>query len=84
MPPHPRAIVVTQRDRAELERVLRSTSTTIVLRRHAHAVLLMADGLPGVKVAIAVGYSPVQVSRIRRRFAETGVRGLADRRSLRT
>jgi len=42
-------------------------------------VLLMADNLPGTEVARLTGYTPVQVSRIRRRFAEQGFAGLLDK-----
>ena len=74
-----RPIVVTDADRAELERWQRAASTPAGVSRRARAVLLMAQGLSGVKVAERVGYTVVQVSRIRRRFAEGGVAGLADR-----
>jgi transposase len=42
-------------------------------------VLLMLEGLSGVEVALRTGYTVVQISRLRRRFAETGVAGLGDR-----
>jgi transposase len=42
-------------------------------------VLLMMQGISGVEIAERIGYTVVQVSRIRRRFAETGVAGLSDR-----
>jgi transposase len=74
-----RPIVVTEADRAELERWQRAASTPAGLSRRARAVLLMAHGLSGVKIAERVGYTVVQVSRIRRRFAESGLAGLADR-----
>jgi transposase len=74
-----RPIVVTETDRAELERLQRSPSTPAGLSRRARAVLLMAGGLSGVEIAERIGYGVVQVSRIRRRFAETGVPGLAER-----
>ena len=76
---HIRPIVVTDADRAELERWQRAASTPAGVSRRARAVLLMAQGLSGVKIAERVGYTVVQVSRIRRRFAEGGVAGLADR-----
>lgn len=74
-----RPIVVSPADRAELERLQRASSTPVGLSRRARAVLLMAQGLSGVGVAERIGYTVVQVSRIRRRFAEGGVAGLADR-----
>jgi len=76
---HVRPIVVSDEDRDELERLQRASSTPAGLSRRARAVLLMAEGLSGVEVAGRTGYTVVQVSRLRRRFAEHGVRGLHDR-----
>ncbi len=39
----------------------------------------MTQGLSGVEIAERIGYTVVQVSRIRRRFAEGGVAGLRER-----
>jgi len=39
----------------------------------------MAQGLAGVEIAERTGYTVVQVSRLRRRFAEHGVAGLQER-----
>lgn len=72
-------ITVTPGDRAELERLQRAPSTPAGLSRRARAVLLMAHGCSGVEIAERIGYTVVQVSRIRRRYAETGVAGLHDR-----
>lgn len=47
--------------------------------RRARVVLLSADGVSGGEIAKRVGLTAVQVSRIRRRFVETGVVGLAER-----
>src|SRR5882724_9557070 len=74
-----RPIVVSHEDRHELERLQRASSTPAGLSRRARAVLLMAQGLPGVEVAGRTGYTVVQVSRLRRRFAEHGLSGLHDR-----
>jgi len=74
-----RPITVTEADRHELERLQRSPSTPAGLSRRARAVLLIAEGLSGVAVALRTGYTVVQVSRLRRRFAETGVAGLRER-----
>ena len=75
---HVRPIVVTETDRAELERLQRASSTPAGVSRRARAVLLMTQGLSGVEIAQRIGYTVVQISRIRRRFAEGGVPGLAD------
>jgi transposase len=74
-----RPIVVSAADRHELERLQRAPSTPSGLSRRARAVLLMAQGMSGVDVAERVGYTVVQISRVRRRFADHGVAGLQDR-----
>ena len=76
---HVRPIVVSEADRRELERLRRSPSVRAGLSRRARAVLLMAQGVAGVEIAARTGYTVVQVSRLRRRFAEHGVAGLGDR-----
>jgi transposase len=76
---HVRPIDLTDGDRRELERLHRASSTPAGLSRRTRAVLLMAQGVSGVEIARRIGYTVVQVSRIRRRFAETGVVGLHDR-----
>jgi transposase len=73
------AIVLSDADRQELERLQRASATRAGVARRARAVLLMANGMGGVAVAERTGYTPVQVSRIRHRFAEEGLAGLADR-----
>ena len=75
---HVRPIAVSPADRAELERVQRVPSTPAGLSRRARAVLLTAQGASGVEIAERIGYTVVQVSRLRRRFAEHGVPGLRD------
>jgi len=76
---HVRPIVVRAADRAALERLQRAPSTPAGLSRRARAVLLMAQGVSGVEIAERIGYTVVQVSRIRRRYAGSGVAGLHDR-----
>lgn len=73
-----RPIIVSDRDRLELERLQRSPSAAAGLTRRARAVLLMAAQVSGADIARQVGYTTVQVSRIRRRFAEAGLAGLQD------
>ncbi len=74
-----RPIVLSAKERAELERLRRASAAPAGLHRRARAVLLMADDLSGVEVARRTGYTPVQVSRIRRRFAEERLPGLNER-----
>jgi hypothetical protein len=72
-------ILVTASDRTKLERLQQAPSTPAGLSRQARAVLLMAQGLSGVEIAERIGYTLVQVSRMRRRYADGGVAGLHDR-----
>jgi len=74
-----RLIDLSESDRAELERLARSPSAAAGLSRRARAVLLMADQVVGTEIARLTDYTPVQISRIRRRFAEEGLNGLADK-----
>jgi transposase len=76
---HVRPIAVTEADRLALERLQRAPSSRAGVSRRARAVLLMAEGLSGVAIAERIGYTVIQVSRTRRRFAEGGVAGLYDR-----
>jgi len=66
-------------DRKTLEGLQRAPSTPAGVSRRARAVLLMNEQVPGVEIARLTGYSPVQVCRIRKRFLEDGIEGLADR-----
>jgi transposase len=76
---HSRAIVLSDADRASLERLQRATSGPAGLSRRARVVLLLADQVTGAEVARRTGYTVVQISRLRRRFAEEGVAGLDDK-----
>src|SRR5438876_1209115 len=74
-----RAIVLAPDERPELGRLARASGARAGLSRRARAVALMADGLAGVEIAGRTGYTPVQISRLRRRFAAERVAGLQDR-----
>lgn len=74
-----RELVLTEAQRRELRALERRATTPGGLVRRVRAVLLMAQGQSGVAVARQTGYTPVQVSRIRSRFAAEGPSGLADR-----
>src|SRR5918999_3188983 len=73
-----RPITLSDSDRLALERLQRSPNAPAGLVRRARAVLLMAEHVPGTEIARQVGYTAVQVSRIRRRFADSGIAGLAN------
>ncbi|MFQ5515126.1 MAG: IS630 family transposase, partial [Myxococcota bacterium] len=74
-----RPIVLSADERTELDRLKRASSAPAGVHRRARAVLLMAGKLSGVEIARRTGYTPVQISRIRRRFAEERLSGLEDR-----
>lgn len=76
---HVRPIEVSAADHAELLRLQRASATPAGFSRRVRAVLLMLQGLSHVDIAERSGYTVVQVSRIRRRFAEGGVAGLRER-----
>ena len=73
------SILLSESDRRALERLQRSPSSPAGEARRARAVLLMAKAVSGVEIARLTDYSPVQVSRIRGRFAKEGLAGLQDR-----
>ncbi len=74
-----RPVVLSVLERQELERLQRAPSAPAGEVRRARAILMMADEVPGTEIAHQTGYTTVQVSRIRRRFAEMGLAGLKDR-----
>lgn len=76
---HSRPITVMADDRELLESLVRASTTPAGLSRRARAVLLMADGLTGTAIAERTGYTPVQISRLRSRYAAEGVLGLGER-----
>lgn len=64
--------------RKALERVLARRSAHAGHARRVRIVLLSSEGLSGEEIAKRVGISVTQVSRIRRRFLDSGVDGLAE------
>jgi transposase len=74
-----RVVELLDEERVRLERLVRSQTSASGLVRRARAVLLMADGETGAEVARLTGYTPVQISRIRRRFSEERTAGLMDK-----
>lgn len=58
--------------------IARSSAAAGLVRR-ARVVLLSADGIAGTEIAMRLDLSPEAVSRIRRRFRDEGVAGLAER-----
>src|SRR5258706_15895365 len=72
-------VVLTAKQRRELEqRVARAADSAQEIRR-AHVVLWSPDGVAGAEIARRLHLSVEAVSRIRRRFVEPGIAGLAPR-----
>ncbi len=71
-------IVLSPSQRRDLEAVVKRRSSLATHVRRVRVVLLSADGASGAEVAMRLGLSHEQVSRIRRRFVEGGVEGLVE------
>src|SRR6185295_3704925 len=74
----PMELTLTAADRADLERVIRATSTPAGIVRRARCVLLLADGHSYSAVCAALGVTDRFVARWKHRFAAGGVLALAD------
>ena len=69
---------VTRRQQDQLHALIARPSAPAGVVRRARVILLSAAGVSGVDIAAQLALSPESVSRIRRRFAATGVDGLRD------
>jgi transposase len=69
---------VTRKQQTQLAAILARPSAPAGVVRRARVILLSAAGASGVDIAAHLDLSPEAVSRIRRRFVETGVAGLTD------
>ena len=63
-------IVLTDEERAELTRLVRSKLTSVRLAQRARIVLLASQGLQNLEIAAQLGVGRVQVGRWRERYAE--------------
>lgn len=72
-------IRLTSKQRRDLQRLVTRPSEKADVVRRAHVVLWSADGISGAEIAQRLHLSAEAVSRIRRRFVEGGVAGLATR-----
>ena len=70
---------ITPKQREELESIASRRSTPVSHASRARIVLLSVDGVSGAEIAARLGVTQEHVSRIRARFREAGVSGLADR-----
>ena len=69
-------VVVSDEDRARLEAILADRNRLLKHVQRARIVLLSAERLPVLQVALRAGVSRPAVWRWQRRYAETGVEGL--------
>jgi len=65
--------VITDEERAELERLVRSKLTSVRLMQRARIVLLAAEGRQNKAIAAQLGVGRVQVGRWRERYAQGGL-----------
>jgi transposase len=69
-------IVLTEEERFELSKRVRSRRTSVRLMQRARIVLLAADGLQSKDIATRLGVGRVQVSRWRERYAQSRFAGI--------
>ena len=69
-------IVLTNQERGELTKLVRSKLTSVRLAQRARIVLLAAKGRQSKEIAAALGIGRVQVSRWRERYARTRLAGI--------
>ena len=73
-------LVITEAERAELQRRVRAHTTPQRAAKRARVVLLAADGLPNRQIAPIVGMNQHTVAHWRRRFESERLAGLSDRK----
>jgi transposase len=71
-------LVITQEERAELQRRVRAHTAPQRAAKRARIVLLAADGLPNRQIAPMVGMNQHTVAQWRRRFERERLAGLED------
>jgi transposase len=69
-------VVLTHEERDELNRLVRSKQTSVRLAQRARIVLLAAGGQQNKDIAALVGVGRVQVSRWRKRYAQSRLAGI--------
>jgi transposase len=74
-----RVVVLTSEQRVQLERVVRAASSEQRMVKRAQVALLAEEGLTNEEIAPLAGLTVQKVSKWRRRVAEEGIAGLADR-----
>jgi transposase len=73
-----RRIEVGAEDRAQLERLVRASSSEVRMVERARIVLLAAEGMTGERICREVGCSLPTVVKWRGRYARDGIEGLRD------
>ena len=69
-------IVLTDEERAELTRLVRSKRTSVRLSQRARIVLLAADGMQNKDIAEQLGVGRIQVARWRERYGQSRRAGI--------
>jgi transposase len=69
-------IVLTEDERAELSRLVRSKLTSVRLVQRAQIVLLASDGKQNKQIAKQLGIGRIQVSRWRERYSQSQLAGI--------
>jgi len=69
-------IVLTDEERANLTRLVRSKLTSVRLAQRARIVMLAAEGRQNKEIAAQLGVGRVQVSRWRERYAQSRLSGI--------
>jgi len=73
-------LVISEEERAELQRRVRAHTTPQRTAKRARVVLLAAEGVPNRQIAAMVGMNPHTVAQWRRRFQTERLAGLSDRK----
>jgi transposase len=71
-----REIVLTEDERAELNRLVRSKLTSVRLEQRAQIVLLASEGMQNKEIAEQLGIGRVQVARWRERYGKSRLEGI--------
>ena len=69
-------VVLSEEQKAELNKLVRSKLTSVRLAQRAQIVLLAAQGMQSKDIAERLGVGRVQVSRWRERYVESGLEGI--------
>ena len=75
------AIVLTEVERARLEKFSRARSSPLRLRERAAMILLASSGMENKEIALRLGQDPGKVGRWRKRYAESGLEGIVKDKS---